>query len=370
MKKTKKYETAAQYIAEKVIPELQPGDKLPPEKKLAELAGVSLMTLRRGIELLSEQGLVERIPEKRAIVAEPGKPSAVKKQAVKILLLRVRDDSFYNELVISVQQAMSGYNGDFEFNVAVSEIPDFSTLPHKSRAVYTEDAIIEAVKNSHCDGVLLIPGFTVLSTLEKKLNLLGVAMLAFLAQEPCRNYLSVNMAAGTYAGLCYLKQCGCRHPLFIGVDSDFSWERQAGAAKFFEEFYPHITPSRMMISCRGTIDEGYDAFSRILDEGVPVDGVMAHNDLCAVGVMMAARKRGIKLPDDLAVVGFDDLMNSSEITPSLTTLVQPQQQIAAEIIQSFNHIFSHKLTEVSTRSILQPYLLVRESTSGFIPKEQ
>lgn len=366
--KIKKYESAARYIAEKVISRLQPGDKLPPEKQLADETGVSLMTLRRGIELLSEQGLVDRIPEKRAVVADPGKTSAIKGRSVKILILRLRDDSFYSELVLSIQQAMAAYISDLQFNVVVGEIPAFAGLSKEDQTIYTEKAILDAVKESHCDGVLLIPGFTSLSALERKLNLLGVAMLAFLAQESCKNYLTVNMASGAYAGLCYLRQCGCKHPLFVGVDSNFAWERQAGALRFFREYFPFADPSEMMISCRGTIDEGYEAFNRVLDKAVPVDGIMAHNDLCAVGIMMAARKRGIRLPDDLAVVGFDDLMNSSEITPSLTTMVQPRDQIAMEIIQSFNHIFSHKLAEVSNRSILQPYLLVRESTSGFKPK--
>jgi len=85
---------------------------------------------------------------------------------------------------------------------------------------------------------------------------------------------------------------------------------------------------------------GAAAFTRILDADPTVDALFAASDQMALGALHVANKRGIAIPAELAVVGFDGLPEASEFTPSLTTIRQPLQEIGSlairELVASLN----------------------------------
>lgn len=72
-----------------------------------------------------------------------------------------------------------------------------------------------------------------------------------------------------------------------------------------------------------TRDGGHDAMGRLMRSGPPVDVVFAVNDVMAVGAMAAARELGRRVPNDVAVAGFDDITTLRDITPALTTVRIP-----------------------------------------------
>jgi LacI family transcriptional regulator len=72
-----------------------------------------------------------------------------------------------------------------------------------------------------------------------------------------------------------------------------------------------------------TRDGGYDAMVQLLEGGHELDCVFAVNDVMAVGAMAALRDHGVRLPGDIAVAGFDDIVTSRDVTPALTTVRVP-----------------------------------------------
>jgi LacI family transcriptional regulator len=83
-------------------------------------------------------------------------------------------------------------------------------------------------------------------------------------------------------------------------------------------------------------DGGHRAMSRVLDELPDVDCVFAVNDLMAMGAMAACRERGVRVPDDLALAGFDDIVTLRDVTPALTTVRLPladMGRMALELVQ-------------------------------------
>ncbi|WP_182112185.1 MULTISPECIES: LacI family DNA-binding transcriptional regulator [unclassified Actinotalea] len=72
-----------------------------------------------------------------------------------------------------------------------------------------------------------------------------------------------------------------------------------------------------------TRDGGYEAMRTLLRSGPPVQVVFAVNDVMAVGAMAAAREAGVRVPDDVAVAGFDDIVTLRDITPALSTVRVP-----------------------------------------------
>jgi LacI family transcriptional regulator len=102
---------------------------------------------------------------------------------------------------------------------------------------------------------------------------------------------------------------------------------------------------------------GAAAFARILDADPTVDGLFAASDQMALGALHVANGRGIRIPDQLAVVGFDGLPEAAEFTPSLTTIRQPLQEIGRlavrELVASL-----HADAPVEARTITLPTELI------------
>jgi LacI family transcriptional regulator len=107
---------------------------------------------------------------------------------------------------------------------------------------------------------------------------------------------------------------------------------------------------------------GYEATRRLLDDHIAFTAVFAANDLSAIGVVTALTQSGFRVPEDVSVVGFDDLRLAAYISPPLTTVRQP----AAEIAQRATEILIDLTqgTKVRTmRQLLPPKLVVRGSTA-------
>ncbi|MEZ4767967.1 MAG: LacI family DNA-binding transcriptional regulator [Caldilineales bacterium] len=106
---------------------------------------------------------------------------------------------------------------------------------------------------------------------------------------------------------------------------------------------------------------GYQALARLLELDSPPTAIFAQNDRMAVGVLRAARDRGLRIPEDLAVIGVDDMPLASYFDPPLTTLRQDLyaigRQAAQLVIQTVEHPESPR-----QHLLLPAELVVRQST--------
>jgi LacI family xylobiose transport system transcriptional regulator len=92
----------------------------------------------------------------------------------------------------------------------------------------------------------------------------------------------------------------------------------------------------------------------------PPTAIFAGNDFEAMGVYEAARRHGLRIPDDLSVVGFDDLPMSAWVAPPLTTVAQPLAQMAALAAQM---VLQPAPDETGNRVELATSLVIRSSTA-------
>ena len=104
---------------------------------------------------------------------------------------------------------------------------------------------------------------------------------------------------------------------------------------------------------------GSAALAELAGRGVEYDAIFAASDMTAIGAMHALEKRGLKVPVDVAVVGFDDISAASLATPRLTTVAQDPRQAAEALVDAL----IEAVEAGSTRSRLLPVkLTVRESS--------
>jgi LacI family transcriptional regulator len=110
------------------------------------------------------------------------------------------------------------------------------------------------------------------------------------------------------------------------------------------------------------VDPGRAAAEHLLDLPEPPTAIFAFNDNIAVGAIQAARARGLRVPEDLSVIGFDDVENATIVSPALTTVRQPLAEMGRTAVSLLirlleRHRFETLHLELATR------LVVRESTA-------
>jgi len=117
----------------------------------------------------------------------------------------------------------------------------------------------------------------------------------------------------------------------------------------------------MSIESDFTIDGGYRAMKRLLEAKLPFTGVFVANDSMALGAQTALREAGLRVPDDVSVVGFDDIMESAHMVPRLTTVRQDFQLMGRLAVEYIVNLIENPDTPVYQR-VLPPKLIIREST--------
>jgi len=112
-----------------------------------------------------------------------------------------------------------------------------------------------------------------------------------------------------------------------------------------------------------THDPGYFAAQRLLDAKTHFTALFAFNDVSAIGAIRAFREAGLRVPQDVSVVGFDDVQSAAFQNPGLTTVRQPLRTmgtLAAEAI--LRQIASPAERSSARQVVVDPELVVREST--------
>jgi LacI family transcriptional regulator len=112
-----------------------------------------------------------------------------------------------------------------------------------------------------------------------------------------------------------------------------------------------------------SVDGGRRAARELLELPNPPTALFAFNDMLAIGAMQAARGRGMRVPEDLSVVGFDDTFEASIVTPPLTTVRQPLAEMGRMAVALLVRLLHNQRIE-ALHVELQTKLVVRESTVG------
>lgn len=111
-----------------------------------------------------------------------------------------------------------------------------------------------------------------------------------------------------------------------------------------------------------TSQGGYEAMHAILRTEHAPSAVFVCNDLMAIGALRAAHESGVHVPDDLSIVGFDDIELSAYTSPPLTTVAQPKERIGALAVDMLLERVGGKRRD-ARKVVLQPELRVRASTA-------
>lgn len=172
-------------------------------------------------------------------------------------------------------------------------------------------------------------------------------------------------ADGVVAAVQHLVGLGRRNIAMIAGPVEIECHRERLVA-FRTALNNTDVPVRESLICEASDDThgaGMAATGKLLDRGQPFDALFIGNDAMALGAMRSLRARGIKIPDDVAICGFDDIVSARYADPPLTTIYNPLYEMGGQAVRMLLDACNGQ--ELPTEPVLLPTrLITRASTVG------
>ncbi len=158
----------------------------------------------------------------------------------------------------------------------------------------------------------------------------------------------------------YFIQNGHHQVAMISAPSqnDVTRKRARGFLTPFHEKKIDVDPE-LIVEGDWQFEGGYLAAQALLMKNRPFSAVFTHNDAMAIGAMRAFREAGLRVPEDVSLVGFDDLPVSGQLNPPLTTVWQPRNEIGAEAVRLLLGQIIEKQASRTGSVCLKPKLVER-----------
>jgi DNA-binding LacI/PurR family transcriptional regulator len=214
----------------------------------------------------------------------------------------------------------------------------------------------------HCDAILLLGDMRDQPRLIDDLAGDQLPVVALWQGSTPMNIPSVTVdnRAGIRAALDHLTGLGHRRIAFVGgrLHGDIQ-ERQEAYVDYLTEFGHRPSDDDVQHGLNEPA-AGATALERLLDRPDPPTAVVASTDVLALGLLHAAHERGLRVPDQLSITGFDDIALAAYSVPALTTVRMPVREMVEKGIQMA--LDDSDLTAEQPPPTLQPTLVVRDST--------
>jgi DNA-binding LacI/PurR family transcriptional regulator len=265
---------------------------------------------------------------------------------------------FYVEILKGIQHAVSKH----KYDLVLYSVDDLKN---------TDAYIRRALHERRVDGVLLI-SLDIPEKYSEKFQGRKLPLVLVDASHPAHDSITVNNKDGAYRAVRHLLDLGHRSIAIINghLESVPARERLAGYQKALVEAGIRLEKNMMLSSDELEGDTailndgfnkeaGYLAMHRLLKrESVPPTAVFMASDIQAVGAIKALREAGLHIPDDIAIVGFDDIELAEYI--GLTTVKQPMFKMGQQAVELLLKLIDYPDAEHSHLRI-ETELVIRES---------
>ena len=323
-------------------------------QEVAKEAGVSPSTVSRalnGFPGISEKTRERIVEIARKLNYRPNyRGQILTTQSTKNIGLLITDiaNPFFPELVMGAEEyaSKSGYTVLLG-NTSESEEKETNYLDFFSRGP-VDGIIISASRVSNEHIIMLAE------------EGLPIVVINRILEHPKISYVSTDMEKGGYLATMHLLRLGHSKIAFINgpKHSEVSQRRLEGYKKALKE--AGIDYNSDLISFNVPISEsGYKEAIKLLCTGEAPTAIFTYNDVMAFGVIKAAKELGIKIPEELSVVGFDDIFFSSFTDPPLTTIKQFKEELGRMAVELLFKLMGGERESL----LIEPELIIRNTTS-------
>lgn len=273
------------------------------------------------------------------------------------LIITDINNPFFGALAKSVDQ----YVQDSGYGLILSVSED---------ELHKEDAIIEDFISKMVEGIIIVPTLHHLRRefdSFERLKALSIPHVFVSSHYPayCGDYVMADLSRGSYLLTKHLLRQGYGKIRFLATN-DLEVvpvaARFAGISEAMEEEGLRFDESMVIYASDPTFNAGYEAMKTHLQTDRP-DAVMAMNDIMALGAQRATLEAGLSVPDDVAVVGYDNVIYSRISEVPLTTVNQNIEDMCKSAVRRlFSHINGRTPDESPGIQLIEPQLVIRQSS--------
>ncbi|HEX4722185.1 MAG TPA: LacI family DNA-binding transcriptional regulator [Pseudonocardiaceae bacterium] len=321
--------------------------------EVALLAGVSIATASRVLSRSAPvadrtrarvEHAVAELGYVRQRAPAAGRDSGALSVVVFDDMLRYQRDSFYSRLLVGAERATHEVG---------LELVVLTALRHSPR-----DSLLHYLCGGHVDGVIMV-GMRSDGAPARLVRTAGVPVICLGRSGTADlSYVDADNLGGALQAVTHLLASGRRSIATIAGPRDMTVadDRLAGYQQGLVE--AGFEPDRAV--CRGdfTAASGEHAMLRLLDRYPGMDAVFAASDLMAMGALRVLHRLGVRVPDEVAVVGFDDAALALHTMPLLTTVRQPVEEMGA---RSVAELLAQRRGDKHRTVVLPTTLVLRDS---------
>ncbi|QOJ14798.1 MAG: GntR family transcriptional regulator [Planctomycetia bacterium] len=335
-----------------------PGDRLPSTAQISSLVDVSLITAQKALEGLVEMGLLRREVGRGTYVREDFDPSNVQQPRLSIALVlpgHVNIDDYYHSTLIQAlrREARDDLRHvEFSFN-------DRYDVPTRTGKEFGAICIHPPIESQ--------------ADVERLARRAPVVVLGGTMPGDHVACVDCDNAGGAALAIRHLVGLGHRRVLVLSGPTNMtnSRDRVNGAQAELQAAGLKLTDRDLLVSRDSVVlDEGARArlAARLSAKDRPT-AIFAGGFYLAMAAMQVARQAGLRLPQDVSVVGFDDPTSAALLDPPLTTVRQPLPKMAARAFQLLANALQDRDAPVHGE-VLPAEFIVRGSTAAPPPPER
>lgn len=322
-------------------------------KRIAELANVSNATVSKIIngkdQYISEptrQRVLEIVAREGYIPNGIAKSLRVKNTKTLGLIIPDVMNLFFAELARGIEDAAEkkGYS---------------LILCNSDNSEIKEEKYLNILQEKKVDGIILTASYADSNKSIERCNIPIVLVDRNIDIDKKVGRITVDNEKGAYMATVYLIEKGCRNIGFISADTKYkpSAERLRGYERALKEFNIELNKDITYFKSF-QVGTGYEGTLTILKTGI-IDSIFCANDLIAIGAIKALRENNIKIPDEIKIIGFDDIIISEYLDPPLTTVRQPIYDLGQNAIDILINLIENKDKDITI--VLDPILIERGS---------
>jgi len=332
-------------------------------KDVAEMCGVSTQTISRVINQRPDVSPETRRAVEETIARVGYHPSALARSLVQrrsFTLGFVTTGLKY----VGIAQTLTGIAEQCEalgYGLLVKDLPESAEGELLS--------VIDFFDARHAEGIIvLVPGLDVPAHLAAQRLPPWCPPMVFLKSSVDDRFttIAVDNVGGARVATDHLLSLGRRHVAHIAGPASClesherleGWKQAIGAAGL-------PIDERAVAAGDWASPSGADAFTSLLESYPEMDAVFAGNDQMALGALSVCHRRGLSVPGDVAVIGFDGVSEAEHFTPSLSTMRQPLREMGLAAVTELLARVNAGDDELPVKHVvLDVELVVRESTAG------
>lgn len=326
---------------------------MPSIHAVAERAGVSIATVSRVLNRSKPVNDATRERVEAAVAALgyrtnlAGRSLAQSRSPLVLVLVPDLDNPFFAQVVQGAEDVVRSRG----YRIVITG-PGDPAAPHATA--------VESLYHRLVDGVLSLVHLPDDPAVTAELDALAWINCSEFTPGSTLPHVSIDHRQAAVDAVQYLLNRGHRRIGFIGADETYRWAalRSQGYRHALERAGIEPDPALMQVAAGTGYAEGIAAAGGLLAQPQSPTAVFCVSDTLAIGAIKALRRAGRRVPEDIAVVGFDDLPLASIFEPALTTIAQPSRGLGAAAARAL----LARLDGEQPESVVLPHqLVVRDS---------